>query len=158
MPCMELLGKEDELVEFRALKAIGKCPYPLRRIEAYDPGAEKVLVFLPNQLELGATTIASAHKGHCRTEIFFFKILSRISRSKPFQRPAVKIQIWKGLIAIVILRFLHFGSQFHWFLLNLVALLQKNLFSHRDLWTWLNQLYDVLPVFYEFEQLKVHFA
>jgi len=37
-----------------------------------------------------------------------------------------------------------------------VALLRMNLFTHRDLWAWLNQPYDTPPVFYEPEQLPLN--
>ena len=47
------------MIELRGLGAIGKCPYPLRRIEAYDPETEKVLVFLTDNLDLGATTLSA---------------------------------------------------------------------------------------------------
>jgi hypothetical protein len=53
---------KDELIELRGLGAIEKCPCPLRRIEAYDPETDKALVFLTNQLELGATTMLPSIK------------------------------------------------------------------------------------------------
>jgi hypothetical protein len=151
---------KDELIELRGVKAIEKCPYPLRRIEAYDPEADKVLIFLTNQLELGSTTIAAVYKDRWQMEIFF-KALKQNLKIKTFvgtSANAVKIQIWTALIAMLILRFLQLRSQFHWSLSNLVALLRMNLFTHRDLWAWLNKPFDVLPVPYESEQLKLHFA
>jgi len=151
---------KDELIELRGFKAIEKCPYPLRRIEAYDPETDKVLVFLTNQLELGATTIAAVYKDRWQMEIFF-KALKQNLKIKTFvgtSANAVKIQIWTALIAMLILRFLQLRSQFHWSLSNLVALLRMNLFTHRDLWAWLNKPFDVLPIPYEPEQLRLHFA
>jgi hypothetical protein len=151
---------KDELIELRGLGAIEKCPYPLRRIEAYDPETEKVLVFLTNQLELGSTTISAIYKDRWQMEIFF-KALKQNLKIKTFvgtSANAVKIQIWTALIAMLILRFLQLRSQFHWSLSNLIALLRMNLFTHRDLWAWLNKPFDVLPVPYESEQLKLHFA
>jgi hypothetical protein len=71
---------------------------------------------------------------------------------------AVKIQLWTALIAMLILRFLQLRSRFGWSLSNLVALLRMNLFTHRDLWAWLNKSFDVLPAPYEAEQLKLNFA
>jgi hypothetical protein len=53
---------KDELIELRGSGAIEKCPFPLRPIEAYDPEADNVQIFLTNQLELGSTTIASVYK------------------------------------------------------------------------------------------------
>jgi hypothetical protein len=151
---------KDELIELRGVKAIEKCPYPLRRIEAYDPETDKVLIFLTNQLELGSTTIAAVYKDRWQMEIFF-KALKQNLKIKTFvgtSANAVKIQIWTALIAMLILRFLQLRSQFHWSLSNLVALLRMNLFTHRDLWAWLNKPFDVLPIPYEPEQLRLCFA
>ena len=151
---------KDQLIELRGLGAIEKCPYPLRRIEAYDPGTDKILVFLTNQLEFGATTISAIYKDRWQMEIFF-KALKQNLKIKTFvgtSANAVKIQIWTALIAMLILRFLQLRSQFHWSLSNLVALLRMNLFTHRDLWAWLNKPFDVLPIPYESEQLKLQFA
>jgi IS4 transposase len=151
---------KDELIELRGLGAIEKCPYPLRRIEAYDPETDKVLVFLTNQLELGSTTISDIYKDRWQMEIFF-KALKQNLKIKTFvgtSANAVKIQIWTALIAMLILRFLQLRSQFHWSLSNLVALLRMNLFTHRDLWAWLDKPFDILPTAYEPEQLQLTFA
>ncbi len=151
---------KDELIELRGLGALHKCPYPLRRIEAYDPETERVLIFLTNQLEFGATTISAIYKDRWQMEIFF-RALKQNLKIKTFvgtTANAVKIQIWTALIAILILRFLQLRSKFHWSLANLVALLRMNLFTHRDLWAWLDKPFDVLPVPYESEQLKLRFA
>lgn len=147
----------DEMIELRGPKAIEKCPYPLRRIEVYDPETEEVLVFLTNNLKLGATTIAAIYKERWQIEIFF-KALKQNLKIKTFvgtSANAVRIQIWTALIAMLILRFLQLRSQFNWSLSNLVALLRMNLFTHRDLWAWLNKPFEIPPVPYEPEQLKL---
>lgn len=51
---------------------------------------------------------------------------------------AVKIQVRTALIAILLLRYLQLKSRSAWSLSNLVALLRMNLFTYRDLWTWLD--------------------
>ena len=112
---------------------------------------DEVLVFLTNHLKLGASTIAAIYKDRWQIEIFF-KSLKQNLKIKTFvgtSANAVKIQIWTALIAMLILRFLQLRSQFNWSLSNLVALLRMNLFTHRDLWAWLNQPFEVLPVQYE---------
>jgi len=147
---------KDEMIELRGPKAIEKCPYPLRRIEVYDPETEEILVFLTNNLKLGATTIAAIYKERWQIEIFF-KALKQNLKIKTFvgtSANAVKIQIWTALIAMLILRFLQLRSQFNWSLSNLVALLRMNLFTHRDLWAWLNKPFEIPSVPYEPEQLK----
>jgi hypothetical protein len=151
---------KDEVIELRGLQAVEKCPYPLRRIEVYDPETEEVLVFLTNNLRLGATTIAAIYKDRWQIEIFF-KALKQYLKIKTFvgtSPNAVRIQIWTALIAMLILRFLQLRSQFNWSLSNLVALLRMNLFTHRDLWAWLNHPFKIAPVPYEPEQLFLNLA
>jgi len=146
---------KDELIELRGIQAREKCPYPLRRIEVYDPEKNEVLVFLTNNLDLGTTTVAAIYKDRWQIEIFF-KALKQNLKIKTFvgtSANAVKIQVWTALITMLILRFLQLRSKFHWSLSNLLALLRMNLFTHRDLWAWLDQPYEVLPIPYEPEQL-----
>ena len=148
---------KDEIIELRGLGAYEKCPYRLRRIEFFNPIKKEVLVFLTNHLKLGASTIAAIYKERWQIEIFF-KALKQNLKIKTFvgtSANAVKIQIWTALIAMLILRFLQLRSRFNWSLSNLVALLRMNLFTHRDLWAWLNQPFEVLPVQYEPEQLRL---
>jgi hypothetical protein len=148
---------KDEIIELRGSGAFEKCPYKLRRIEFYDTEKKDVLVFLTNHLKLSAMTIAAIYQDRWQIEIFF-KFLKQNLKIKTFvgtSANAVKIQIWTALIAMLILRFLQLRSHYGWSLSNLVALLRMNLFTHRNLWAWLDQPYDVLPVEYEGEQLKM---
>jgi hypothetical protein len=151
---------KDEIIELRGLKAFEKCPHPLRRIEFYDPVKKEILVFLTNHLKLGASTIAAIYKDRWQIELFF-KAIKQNLKIKTFvgtSANAVKIQIWTALIAMLVLRFLQLRSQFNWSLSNLVALLRMNLFTHRDLWAWLSQPFEVLPALYEQEQLRFNIA
>ncbi len=151
---------KDELIEFKAPKAREKCPNPLRRIEVFEPDKKEVLVFLTNHLDLGASTIASIYKERWQIELFF-KALKQNLKIKTFvgtSANAVKIQIRTALIAMLILRFLQLRSKFSWSLSNLVAILRMNLFTHRDLWAWLDKPYEVLPAPYESKQLQLNLA
>jgi hypothetical protein len=151
---------KDELIEFKDPKAREKCPYPLRRIEVLDPDKNEILVFLTNHLELGATTIASIYQDRWQIELFF-KALKQNLKIKTFvgtSANAVKIQIWTALIAMLILRFLQLRAKYNWSLSNLVTLLRLNLFTHRDLWAWIDKPFEVLPIPYASEQLKLNLA
>jgi hypothetical protein len=151
---------KDELIQLTGPQAEEKCPYPLRRIEVYVPETDEVLVFLTNHLDFGATTVAAIYKDRWQIEIFF-KIIKQNLKIKTFvgtTANAVKIQIWTALIAILILRYLQLLAQYRWSLSNLVALLRMNLFTHRDLWSWLNKPFDTPPVPYEPEQLAFDLA
>jgi len=150
----------DEVVRLTGHKAAEKCPHLVRRIEMYAPEKNQVLVFLTNHLELGATTICAIYKDRWKIELFF-KALKQNLKIKTFvgtSANAVKIQIWTALIAILVLRYLQLRSKHGWSLSNLVALLRMNLFTHRDLWAWLDKPFDVLPEFIVQEKLQFDFA
>ena len=149
---------KDQLIEFTDPISREKCPYPLRLIQVYDPEKEEVYFFLTNHMDLGATTIAAIYKDRWQIEIFF-KYLKQYLKIKTFvgtSPNAVKIQIWTALIAMLMLRHLQLVARFAWSLSNLVALLRMNLFTHRDLWAWLNQPFDTPPTDYEPEQLALN--
>jgi hypothetical protein len=147
---------KDEIVTLSGPGAYEKCPYQLRRIEFYNVEKQEIMVFLTNHLKLAAATIAAIYKDRWRIETFF-RDLKQNLKIKTFvgtSANAVKIQIWTALIAMLILRFLQLRSKFGWSLSNLVALLRMNLFTHRDLWAWLDQPFEVLPIPYDTEQLQ----
>lgn len=151
---------KDELIEFRGPKAEEKCPYPLRLITVYNPETDTILLFVTNHMDLGATTVAAIYKDRWQIETFF-KALKQNLKIKTFvgtSANAVKTQIWTALISMLVLRYLQLRSTFHWSLSNLVALLRMNLFTHRDLWAWLDHPFEVLPVPYEPEQLVLTWA
>jgi hypothetical protein len=151
---------KDEIIKLSGTGASEKCPYQLRRIEFYNDEKQEILVFLTNHLKLAASAIAAIYKDRWRIETFF-RDLKQNLKIKTFvgtSANAVKIQIWTALIAMLILRFLQLRSQFNWSLSNLVALLRMNLFTHRDLWAWLDHPFEVLPIPYESEQLQFTFT
>lgn len=145
----------DELIELTGVGAPEKCPYPLRRVEVLDPEAEEPVVFLTNHLTFGGTTIAQIYKDRWQIELLF-KALKQNLKVKTFvgtSANALHTQIWTALIAMLILKYLQLKSTFGWSLSNLVALLQFQLFTHRDLWAWLNEPFMGPPVVAEAEQL-----
>ena len=96
---------------------------------------------------MGATTIAAIYKDRWQIELFF-KALKQNLKIKTFvgtSANALKVQVWTALIAMLLLKYLQLRSRFAWSLANLVALLRMNLFTHRDLWTWLDQLFEGPP-------------
>jgi len=150
----------DEVILFTGVGAAEKCPYPMRRIEFYDAEKEETFVFLTNNMKLGATTVAAIYKDRWQIELFF-KALKQNLKIKTFVGTtpnAVKIQIWTALIAMLILRYLQIKATFNWSLSNLVALLRMNLFTHRDLWAWLNEPFETPPAPYAQEQVKLSFV
>ncbi len=139
--------RRDEVIRLTGVAAETKCPHLLRRVEVVDPDAGDTLVFLTNHLTFGATTIAAIYKDRWQIELFF-KALKQNLKIKTFvgtSANALKVQVWTALIAMLLLRYLQLRARFAWSLSNLVALLRMNLFTHRDLWAWLDQPYTAPP-------------
>jgi hypothetical protein len=137
----------DEIIELTSWDAANKCPFRLRRVELDDPDKDDPLVFLTNHLTFGATTIAAIYKDRWKVELFF-KALKQNLKIKTFvgtSANALKVQVWTALVAILLLKYLQLRSHFAWSLANLVALLRMNLFTHRDLWAWLDQPFTGPP-------------
>ncbi len=137
----------DEVIRLTGVDAATKCPHLLRRVEIYDAAKDDTLVFLTNHLTFGATTIAAIYKDRWQVELFF-KALKQNLKIKTFvgtSANALKVQVWTALIAMLLLRYLQLRSCFAWSLSNLLALLRMNLFTHRDLWAWLDQPYTAPP-------------
>jgi len=116
-------------------------PMRLRRIEVWLEDKQETMVFVTNQLELAASTIAAIYRDRWQIELFF-KAIKQSLRIKTFigtSENAVRIQIWTALIAMLLVRYLQLRATWKWSLSHLVALLRQQLFVYRDLWKWLNQ-------------------
>jgi len=121
--------------------------YFFRLVEIWDEEKEESIVFLSNNREFGATTIAAIYKDRWQVELFF-KALKQNLKIKTFlgtSANAVLTQIWTALIAILVLKYLQLMSTFGWSLSNLVALLRQQLFVYRDLFAWLNNPFEGPP-------------
>jgi hypothetical protein len=139
--------RADEIIHLAGAQAAKDCPHALRRVEVWDPIQEQVLVVLTNDAGLGATTVAAIYKDRWQVELFF-KALKQNLKVKTFvgtSANALHIQLWTALIAMLLLRYLQLKARFGWSLANLVALLRMNLFTSRDLWTWLHAPYTTPP-------------
>lgn len=138
---------KDQIIRLTGTGAQEKCPHLQRRVEAVREDTGGILIFLTNHRDLGASTIAAIYKDRWQIELFF-KALKQNLKIKTFvgtSANAVKTQIWTALISMLLLRYLQLSSRFGWSLANLVALLRMNLFTHRDLMTWLDKPFATPP-------------
>jgi len=86
----------DQIIRLKTTK--GKRDYPerLRRIRFVDPETGKSLVFITNNFELPALTVAAIYKNRWQIELFF-KWIKQNLRIKAFygtSNNAVRTQIW----------------------------------------------------------------
>lgn len=149
--------RRDEIGEFQFLHAGRKVVHAYRKVTVWLEEKKEELVLLTNNFKLSARTIAAIYKERWQIELFF-KALKQNLRIKTFVGTsvnAVHIQIWTALIAILLLKYLQFRATLAWALSNLVALLRWNLFTYRDLWTWINKPTDTPPESVFPEQLSL---
>jgi hypothetical protein len=147
----------DEIIQFTGYLSRKKCPHPLRRIVYWDKENQRELVFLTNHMTFGATTIAAIYKDRWEIELFF-KTLKQHLKIRTFvgtSENALLIQIWTALIALLLIKYLHFISTFGWSMSNLACLLRMNLFTYRPLQEWINNPYGVHPITPQGEQLQL---
>ncbi len=138
----------DQLIEFAGYNAHKRCPHILRRVVVWDNKKGGEIVLLTNHLDFGATTISDIYKDRWQIELFF-KALKQNLKVKTFvgtSENALYIQIWTALIAMLLIKYLQFKSKFGWSLSNLVAFLRWNLFTYRNLWDWIDNPFETLPI------------
>jgi hypothetical protein len=134
----------DEIIRLQPFVAGRPDLEDLRCVTVWLEDKQEELVLLTNNFKLAASTIAAIYKERWQIELFF-KLLKQQLKIKTFvgtSANAVRIQIWTALIAVLVVRYLQFRSNFGWAVSNLVALLRWNLFSYRNLWEWINRPFD----------------
>jgi len=96
--------RSDQIVWLTLPKSIEHYPERFRRISYRDPETDKALVFLSNNFDLPALTIAQLYKSRWRVELFF-KWVKQNLRIKHFfgtSDNAVKTQVWIAICAYVL--------------------------------------------------------
>jgi hypothetical protein len=147
----------DEVIELSGPGARQKCPHRLRRVVVWDGENGREIVLLTNHLDFGATTVAAIYKERWQIELFF-KALKQNLKIKSFvgtSENALLIQIWTALIALLLLKWMHYRSQAGLSLSNLASLLRLNLFTYRDLRQWLDDPFQTPPLEPLPEQLEL---
>ncbi|MBA2659743.1 MAG: IS4 family transposase [Nitrosospira sp.] len=115
----------DQTIVLTVPKARKHYPQHLRRIKFYDTGHDKELVFLTNNFDLPALTIAQLYRCRWQVELFlkWIKQHLRIKRFYGITENAVKTQIWIAITVYV-----------------LVAIVKKRLNTQGSLYTILQIL------------------
>jgi len=115
----------DQTIALTTPKAKKQYPQHLRRVKFYDAEHDRYLVFLTNNFDLPALTIAKLYRCRWQVELFFkwIKQHLRIKRFFGTSENAVKTQIWIAIAVYV-----------------LVAIVKKRLKTEASLYTILQIL------------------
>ena len=123
--------RSDHIVRLRLDKSVKHYPDRLRRVSCRDPEDGKVLVFLTNNFDLPALTIAQLYK--CRWQVeLFFKWIKQNLRIKHFfgnSANAVKTQVWIAVCVYILVAILRKELRLHMSLSQILQVLSVNAFS-----------------------------
>jgi hypothetical protein len=123
--------RSDHIVWLRLDKSVKHYPDRLRRVSYRDPEDGKVLVFLTNNFDLPALTIAQLYK--CRWQVeLFFKWIKQNLRIKHFfgnSANAVKTQVWIAVCVYILVAILRKELRLHMSLSQILQVLSVNAFS-----------------------------
>jgi hypothetical protein len=148
----------DEVIRLTGEIGQTKCPHLLRRVVVWDAENEREIALLTNHMAFGATTISAIYKDRWQIELFF-KALKQNLKVKTFvgtSENALRIQIWTALIAMLLLKWMHHLSSAGWALSVLASMLRLNLFTYRDLNSWLRDPFETPPLEPMSEQLTLN--
>jgi len=129
----------DRIIRLTGPRSRAEYPGSLRLVTVRDEDGNE-FDLLTNHLQFAAATIGAIYKDRWEIEIFF-KTIKQNLKIKTFvgtSPNALMIQIWTALTAVLLLKYLRFKAKLAWSFSNLVALIRWNLFTHRNLWTWLD--------------------
>jgi len=123
--------RSDQVVGLKLPKSSEHYPERFRRIGYRDPDTGKVLVFLTNNFELPARTIAQLYKCRWRVELFF-KWIKQNWRIKHFfgtTDNAVKTQVWIAICIYVLVAILRKELGLELSLSQILQILSVNVFE-----------------------------
>jgi len=127
--------RSDHIVWLRNLSSIQHYPDKLRRIHYVAPDTGTSLVFLTNNFELPAITIALLYKSRWQVELFF-KWIKQHLRIKHFYGTgdnAVKTQIWISICVYVLVAIVKKQVQSERSLYSILQILSVNAFEQEPL-------------------------
>src|SRR5216683_1973545 len=136
--------KSDHTVVLTAPGSIQHYPAALRRVRYFDAEHQRFLVFLTNNFELPALTIANLYKSRWQVELFF-KWIKQHLRIKAFYGTspnAVRTQVWISISVYVLVAILKKELKLDRRLSEILQILSITLFEKNQLFTVLNALGD----------------
>ena len=127
--------RSDQVVWLKLAKSIEHYPDRFRRVSYRDPDSGKALVFLTNNFDLPALTIAQLYKCRWRVELFF-KWVKQNLRIKHFfgtSDNAVKTQVWIAICVYVLVAIVRKELRLELSLSQILQILSVNVFEQVSL-------------------------
>jgi hypothetical protein len=127
--------RSDHVVWLRTVQSATHYPERLRRVSYRDPESGKALVFLTNNFDLPALTIARLYKCRWQVELFFkwIKQNLRIQHFFGTTDNAVKTQVWIAVCVYVLVAIVRKQLGLELSLSQLLQILSVNVFEQTPL-------------------------
>jgi len=125
----------DQTIKLAVPATAKKYPDKLRRVKYRDPETNKVLVFLTNNFDLPAKTIADLYKQRWQVELFF-KWIKQNLRIKSFygtSENAVKTQIWIAVSVYLMVAIIRKRLKIEASLYTILQILSVSVFERTEL-------------------------
>ncbi len=123
--------KCDQIIRLTGQKSALAYPDKLRRIKFYDESKPKTYVFLTNNFELDALTVALLYKNRWRIELFFKWVKQHLKIKKFWGQSenAVKSQIWIAICTYLLVAILKKQLNLEASLYEILQILSVSLFD-----------------------------
>ena len=130
----------DQIIQLNSTHATKRGVPKLRRVGYRDEETGKFYMFLTNNFQLSAATIAAIYKDRWKVELFF-KAIKQNLKIKAFvgtSKNAVLTQIWIAMISYLLLAFAKHSARLGWSVQRILRVIQLNLFERKTLKEILN--------------------
>jgi hypothetical protein len=127
----------DDIVTLLVPRSYNDYPQPLRRICYYSAERKREFVFLTNDFNLSAQTVADIYKSRWDIELFFKTIKQnlKIKRFIGYSLNAVRIQVFVAMIAYLLISLVKFLQRSTWSVQKIFRLIRINLFERKNIST-----------------------
>ena len=115
-----------------------------------------VLLFVNLPSDDAATE--DVHDGFRQNVFCKRKILKKVKTFIGTSENALRIQIFSAMIALLVLKWLHYLSKSGWSFSNLASMLRLSLFTYRELRVWLDKPCDTPPLTPDLAQLRLNLS
>lgn len=125
----------DQTIKYSSKQRDGNKLHPIRRIGYADPETGQRYVFITNNFNWSAQTIADIYKQRWQVELFF-KWIKQNLKIKTFlgnSKNAVLTQVLAALCIYLLIAFMKFQSKITHSMQQVIRLIHTNLFSKREL-------------------------
>lgn len=136
--------RSDRTIQLTGPRTAQLYPDPLRRIHYFDAEKDLRLVFLTNNFQLPALTIADLYRARWNVELFFRWIKQHLPIKSFFgtSENAVKTQIWVAITVYVLVAIVKKQSQLDLSLYKILQILSITLFEKTQLLSGFSKVAD----------------